>query len=385
MAEKVLLIDDDVDTLRLVGLMLQRQGYQILAASNGPQALVIAEKELPDLILLDVMMPEMDGYEVARRLRANPKTNHIPIIMFTAKNQTEDKLVGFEAGADDYITKPTQPRELFAHMRAVLSRAQKPALSPTPTYSQPAERGALIGIIGAKGGVGVTTLTLNLGLAIRKMSSKEIILSDYRPGAGTIGLELGYTKVEALSKILRLNEGEIATFDIERNLINHPPGIKLLLSSHDPIEAQNPGTPSHYLRITQMLCHMSQICLLDLGSSFNALFQAIYPLCELILIVFEPTQIAISQAKQLSTSLINLGISQGRILFIQYNRMRSDVMFTRTQVKEMLESEITAIFTPAPELAHHAALNKHPLFTHQPESVTAQQFSELAKNILSTL
>src|SRR5512135_788313 len=127
MPEKLLIVDDDVDTLRLVGLMLQRQGYQIVAANNGHQALIMAQSELPDLILLDIMMPDMDGYEVTRRLKANVSTNSIPIIMFTAKAQVDDKVAGFDMGADDYLTKPTQPRELFGHVKAVLARGKKPS------------------------------------------------------------------------------------------------------------------------------------------------------------------------------------------------------------------------------------------------------------------
>src|SRR3990172_2298462 len=125
MSENILIVDDDLDTLRLVGMMLQRQGYAVSSASSGQQAIELAQKEPPDLILLDIMMPEMDGYEVARRLRANASTQNVPIIMFTAKTQVDDKVMGFEAGADDYLTKPTQPRELIAHMRAVLARAGK--------------------------------------------------------------------------------------------------------------------------------------------------------------------------------------------------------------------------------------------------------------------
>jgi DNA-binding response OmpR family regulator len=106
MAEKILIVDDDVDTLRLVGLMLQRQGYQISAATNGQQGLSKAVDEQPDLILLDIMMPNMDGYEVTRQLRQNPITANTPILMFTAKTQLDDKVAGFEVGADDYLTKP---------------------------------------------------------------------------------------------------------------------------------------------------------------------------------------------------------------------------------------------------------------------------------------
>src|SRR3989304_2307540 len=106
MSEKILIIDDDLDTLRLVGLMLQRQGYQITAATNGQQGLDKAVEEEPDLILLDVMMPDMDGYEVTRQLRQNPVTADTPILMFTAKTQLDDKVAGFQDGAGGCPAKP---------------------------------------------------------------------------------------------------------------------------------------------------------------------------------------------------------------------------------------------------------------------------------------
>ena len=102
--------------------MLQRQGYQISAATNGQQGLEKAFEEDPDLILLDVMMPDMDGYEVTRRLRQNPSTLQTPILMFTAKTQLDDKVIGFEVGANDYLTKPTHPSELQARVKTLLAR-----------------------------------------------------------------------------------------------------------------------------------------------------------------------------------------------------------------------------------------------------------------------
>src|SRR3990170_4893554 len=121
MADKILIIDDDIDTLKLVGLMLERQGYEITVASNGSGGLNKAAAERPQLILLDVMMPDLDGYEVTRRLRSDPGMASIPIIMFTAKTMVDDKVAGFEAGVDDYLTNPPPPAELPAHVKAVSS------------------------------------------------------------------------------------------------------------------------------------------------------------------------------------------------------------------------------------------------------------------------
>ncbi len=157
MAEKILIVDDDMETLRLVGLMLQRQGYQIVAASNGTQALGLTRNEKPDLIVLDVMMPDMDGYEVTRQLRQDKDTLDIPIILFTAKSQVDDKVTGYEVGADDYLTKPVHPAELVAHIKALLARGKNRAAVPQ-------EKGYTIGFIAAKGGLGVSSLALNLAI-----------------------------------------------------------------------------------------------------------------------------------------------------------------------------------------------------------------------------
>ena len=136
MTEKILIIDDDVDTLKLVGLMLERHGYEIVVASNGALGIERAKEDTPQLILLDIMMPDMDGYEVTRRLRADPALAHIPIIMFTAKTMVDDKVAGFEAGVDDYLTKPTHPAELTAHIKAVLGRATQTQIAK-PEISLP--------------------------------------------------------------------------------------------------------------------------------------------------------------------------------------------------------------------------------------------------------
>src|SRR4030042_1569309 len=120
MAEKILVVDDDLDTLKLVGMMLQRQGFNIVAAINGAQALSKVTAEKPDLILLDVMMPDIDGFEVCRRIRAEPSLKSTPILMFTAKTQVDDTAQGVQAGADEYLPNPTHPAELIAHVKAPL-------------------------------------------------------------------------------------------------------------------------------------------------------------------------------------------------------------------------------------------------------------------------
>ena len=121
---KILVVDDDRKIVELVQLYLERDGYRVLVAYDGLEALKLARLRRPDLIVLDLMLPEVDGLDVCRILQTE---SEVPIIMLTAKTTEEDKLVGLELGADDYVTKPFSPRELVARVRAVLRRVGKEA------------------------------------------------------------------------------------------------------------------------------------------------------------------------------------------------------------------------------------------------------------------
>ncbi|MDA0170890.1 response regulator [Solirubrobacter taibaiensis] len=118
----VLVADDDEDILQLVSFRLERAGYTVVTAADGQQALAAARQHQPDLAVLDVMMPGLNGYEVTRQLRADPATAAIPVILLTARVQEADVSRGFEAGADDYLRKPFSPQELRSRVQAILAR-----------------------------------------------------------------------------------------------------------------------------------------------------------------------------------------------------------------------------------------------------------------------
>jgi DNA-binding response OmpR family regulator len=118
----VLAADDDEDILALVAFRLERSGYTVVQARDGQQALELARSEKPDLAVLDVMMPKLDGFELTRRLRAEEATSRMPIILLTARAQDTDVQTGFDAGADDYLRKPFSPQELRTRVQAILGR-----------------------------------------------------------------------------------------------------------------------------------------------------------------------------------------------------------------------------------------------------------------------
>lgn len=123
----ILVVDDEKDMVKLVDNYLSKDGYLVIGAKNGHEGIDLAVKQHPDLILLDIMLPKIDGWDVCKRLKSTSETAHIPIIMLTAKAQESDKILGLEIGADDYITKPFNLRELAARVKTVLRRFEPPA------------------------------------------------------------------------------------------------------------------------------------------------------------------------------------------------------------------------------------------------------------------
>jgi CheY-like chemotaxis protein/MinD-like ATPase involved in chromosome partitioning or flagellar assembly len=381
MAEKILIIDDDVDTLKLVGMMLQKQGYKIIAASNGEQGIKQAEAENPDLILLDVMLPEMDGYQVARHLRANALTANTPILMFTAKTQLDDKVTGFESGADDYLTKPTHPTELRAHVKALLTRSSKGNIS---TSELPAEKPSkTIGVLAPRGGQGVTTVAVNLGDALRLATKSDVIVAELRPGMGTLGPDLGEANPSILTELLSVDLSDITRKKIQEKLYTLPSGLRLLFGTVQAKDGLMANASERMGVLVNLMSYLTPYLVLDLGAGLRPMIQKLLPVCNILLVLVEPVMNSVIYSKALITDLADLTGSRQNIHPIVVNRIRSDTQLTMTQMGEILGQTPLVAITPAPELIFTAARMKTTMFAANPDSLTTQQFTKLADSILA--
>ncbi len=381
MAEKILIVDDDVDTLRLVGLMLQRQGYEIVAASNGSQGLAKALEERPDLILLDVMMPDMDGYEVTRRLRKNPATGTIPILMFTAKTQLDDKVTGFEVGADDYLTKPTHPTELQAHVKALLARkAQKD--STETAAGIPEHHGYVIGVISARGGLGVSSLASNLAAGLYTRSQSDVILAELTPGQGTLGMDLGAPNQKGLLEILQGNVVEVTREKVQSALVSHNSGVKLFLASENPRDVTLTSKVKNYEALIPHLSTLARFIVLDLGTGLPGFVQSTLPMCAEQIVVVEGIPSSIQHSKLLIDEMAGLKIDRKKINVVLNNRQRSESQMAMTQAQESLGHSIAITLTPAPELFLQATRMQTSAVMCQPTNMTSQQILKIADGIL---
>lgn len=380
MAEKILIVDDDVDTLRLVGLMLQRQGYQISAATNGQQGISKALEEQPDLILLDVMMPDMDGYEVTRQLRQNSITADTPILMFTAKTQLDDKVAGFEVGADDYLTKPTHPSELQAHVKALLVRSgQREKKGKKDIQTQHAH---VIGVLAARGGLGVSTVSMNLAAGLFARSQSDVALAEMVPGKGTLGLDLGLTSQKALVKFLSGTPSEVTRERMKNALVPHISGVKLLLASEHPSDVHLISQVTQYEAVFEKLASVTRYAILDMDSGLPPFSQKLLPACNDVVIVLEGVPNTIQHTKSLIEDLAKLGVKKERITVVLNNRVRSDTQLPASVVQDKLGHPITVTLTPAPELLTQATRMQTAAILCQPDGVTAKQILKLVDHLV---
>ena len=376
MVDKVLIVDDDLETLRLVGLMLQRQGYEIVATSNSTQALAMARTEKPVVIILDIMMPDLDGYEVTRQLRKDPDTTNIPIILFTAKSQTEDKLVGYEAGADDYLTKPVHPAELITKIKKLMDLGRS-------RESASAIHGHVIGVLAAKGGSGVSSTAFNLALNYYNRTKDPVIAAELHPGQGTWGMELGFETTENLNHLLSLKPNEISIQKVEEELTQTTRGIKVLFASNEPKDMELINSGLQTVEVVIKLSHLGPTIILDLGTGFLSQFDRILSLCDEIVLLFEPNPLNAARTKKLLEMITQKGFGKSRFLtIIQVNRIVSAIQMSQTQISEFFKQKVDFMLPPFSEQAFYSFNKNIPLLEFSPSSLYNKQFDSFTDSII---
>jgi pilus assembly protein CpaE len=327
------------------------------------------------------MMPDMDGYEVTRRLRQNPSTLQTPILMFTAKTQLDDKVVGFEVGANDYLTKPTHPSELQARVKTLLARVNSKKSATGSLKDQ--NRGYVIGVLGARGGLGTTTMAVNLGAGLQSRTKSEVIVAEMLPGQGALALDVGVNYSKGLVDLLSLNKlNDITRDSVREVLVQHTSGLKLLLASDRPRDMHLINQTANYETLMKKLAALARFVVLDLGVGIQPFAEKILPLCNEVLIVLEGVPNTIIHTKALIDDITALGITRKNIKVVLNNRIRSETQLASSQVQAQLEHDILSTLTPAPELFVQATRMQTPAILCQPDSLTARQVTKLVDFIV---
>lgn len=372
MANRILAVDDNHVNLKVVSATLQHAGYEVITAEDGPSALESANKNQPDLIILDVMMPDMDGYEVCRRLRKDPKTQQIPVIMLTAHDSLDEKLKGFEAGADDYLTKPFQPVELQARVKVLLRRGAP--VVPVPQAVQ--GKGKVIGVFSLRGGVGVTSLATNLAVSLAQIWSQPVGLVDLALMMGQSALMLNLSQRNSWDDLVKTPSAELDLDLIKHVLLQHETGVAVLASPRKAEQAEL-LSGEKVTRVLRLMRNEFRYLVLDLAHDFRETTLAGLDECDEILVVLSPDLASIRAAASALEVFTTLMYPRHRIHLV-LNWVFEKRGLARKDIETALRQPVDLVIPYASEIFVSAINYGVPLVMNIPQSPSAELLEDYA-------
>jgi len=365
MSQRILAVDDDADVPTLIRLLLKRYGIEVIEARSGAEALGFLAHDLPDLVILDVMMPEMDGYEVCRHIRADPRMAHLPVVMLTARTLLESRVEAFRAGADDYVTKPVHAAELVARLQAILEHS-----ASGPVHKE----GRAISVLGARGGVGATTLAVNLALALAAQA--RTILTDLEVG-GMAAAHLGLNPPHGLNNLLTLEADAIDPANVEAVLTPHPSGLRLLAAADGPVDSARVGA------VFNRLLSLCDVCVFDLGAGLSQIARTIAQHSHDFILVLDSDRVGLMQVHRVMHGLNEARLPHAALKLVWINRLGLSAENAQSAIRASLGHDPVAIIGPAANAMYDAIEQGQPLLVSQPDHPAAVQMRALAASLMS--
>jgi pilus assembly protein CpaE len=418
MARRILIVDDDIETVRLVGITLEREGYEIQAATTGKQALQKSADNPPDLFILDVMMPGMDGYKTARLLRERPETKDVPILFFSAKGSINDRVSGFQSGGDDYLAKPIHPKELVTHVKRLLQKQDEKAKeeeedelldqatilkgedgvtqSEEPEASEeearaeagsPATEPRVFALLPVRGGIGNSTLAVNLAFEMIQAipEGEQVVLVELTDARGSVATQLGLPGERGLSP---LSAADALTLDEERvmqQVIHHPSGLHLLPGSSRPTGLQASLTPEFVETLLEILRGSFEHIILDLPPILNDTVAAALRQANHVVTTIDTTKATRALAAEFLQVLEELEVKEEQSSIAVIQRAPSRRPVRPAQIQEELGRRLLIRVPPASDLVEESWEEEVPLVVGKPDSETAHRVREAAQALLKSV
>lgn len=311
---KVLVIDDDRLTRRVVSAALTELGYEVETAESGLDALKRIKAIRPEAVIVDKMMPDLDGFEVTRRLRREPELAHIPILVLTSESDLEEKLAAFEAGADDYVCKPFESKELAARLTALLRRAK--ALEAAQSQQlQRADNARLIAGHSLRGGVGVSSIASNIAMGLNNLWQLPTLLLDMVPNAGQQALMLNMPVKRTWASLGEIQPEEIDAATLHMIVRPHDSGLHLLAAPQRPAQSEA-VTAEHFNAALPYLKQHYEYIVADLAHDFSPATLEILDAADIILVVLAPEIAAVRAASIALDTYKQLNIPREKIKLV---------------------------------------------------------------------
>ena len=374
MAISILLVDDSEIMLKLVSKALKAEGYEVYPALNGKEALETIQRVVPNLVLLDVFLPDMDGYQICKTLRSDPRTAKVPIIMLTGFNDLENRLKAFDAGADDFMEKPFQLEELQARVKVHLRRAALSVPAPVPRVEVdiPLYK---IAVFSLRGGIGVSTLAVNLATGLSQLWATPTLLMDLALLSGQAALMLDIPPRNNWANLGGVKPGDIDADILGKVVIRHSSGVELLAAPRKAEEAELIGD-KHVHRVVELCKSRYKYLVMDLPHDYSFATVAALDEADSILLLVAPDLASVHCASSALSTFKDLGYPDEKVqLVLNWNFNTSGL--ARKEIEKALQKPVSVVIPNMPDTLVMAITMGKPvvLETDKPE---AALFEDLA-------
>jgi pilus assembly protein CpaE len=371
----ILLIDDEPIYFKMVVHALKPQGHEVDYAKTGLEGLSAVQRRVPDVIITDVRLPDISGYEVAQRLRRDPRFSSIPIVFLTSQSDLSNKLKAFEVGADDYLSKPFQPEELVARIGSMVRRGEalRAVREMEVTHKESA---TMIATHSLRGGVGCSSIALNTALAFKVLWNKPTLVVDAVFNAGQIALMLNATPVHTWADLSDLKTHEIDEEVIHKIISKHACGLDYIAAPVYPI-ASDTFPEDFWQVVLQTLKDLYEFIIVDIPHDFSNISIQMLDASDYVLLPLAPEMASIRAAVCAFNIYDRLGYTQEKVIPVLNNTFQQ-AGIKQNQIEKVLKRPIGKVLPHVPNEFTKAINFGDPFILANPDSPVSYLFEDSA-------
>jgi pilus assembly protein CpaE len=381
-ATKVLVVDDDLNIQRVLVFTLKQEGFEVIVASDGQAGVQMAKDSQPDLILMDVAMPKLDGYGATQQIRAAEEDGRrVPIIMLTAEADVGERVKGLRAGADDDIVKPFHPLELMARIKALLARG---GALPTAAAAEESTLGRLAVFYGAKGGVGTTTIAINTAIAMGRELKRRTALLDANLQFGDLRvfLDLG---LDTASIVNAVSEPDLDVDLLRKLIVRHHSGVDLLLAPPSPEAAdivmeRQRTDPTTVTTLLNLFRKMYDFTFVDMVKTIDDFNLQLFDEADLIFVVMTADLSCLKNVRSVLETMDHLGYEKGKVQLV-LNRSNAYTGINVNNAESALNRKVDYQVINEYRGAISALNSGEPFMSSRPDGPLGRSVAEFARKV----